>query len=57
MKVQVKSFGGYQGEGVGPRALQGRHPIHTLAIVTYVKNWATAVELLHHLCPTVFSAL
>ena len=30
------------------------YPSHSILCV---KNWASAVELLHHLCPAVFSAL
>jgi len=56
----VKYVGGYRGEGVGPPCIvrQGQashsYPIHSIICV---KNWVTAVELLHHLCPAVFSAL
>ena len=55
--VQVKSVGGYEGEGVGPpcNARQASHVYPSHSIFS-VKNWATAVELLHHLCPAVFSA-
>jgi hypothetical protein len=56
--VLVKSVGGYQGAGVGPLCIvkQASHsyPSHSILCV---KNWATAVELLHHLCPAVFSSL
>lgn len=56
--VQVKSVGGYQDEGVEPpyiaRQASHTYPSHSILCV---KNRATSIELLHVLCPTVFSVL
>ena len=58
MPVQVKSVGGYLGEGVEPSCIV-RQTFHSYPShgILCMKNWATVVEPLHQLCPTVFSAL
>jgi len=55
--VQVKYVDGFQGEGVEPpcNARQASHSYPSRSILCK-KNWTTAVELLHYLCPAVFSA-